>query len=170
MLQGDGRFWRNQSGLVVDMQLRFESVLGLLTIVSSTGFLLYLIWLFIQARGMRPRIDPAEITFEERFASGSSQKNILTRLGGGRNCVRLVVTRSILWVTSWLPFSLFAPFYDMEHVIPLDAIESIRQSRSFGRVTLLLCYRDSEGHEHVLKLSPQQPDAFIESLGVRLEE
>lgn len=118
---------------------------------------------------MRPRFEPAEVVFQERFASGCSQKNILTQLGGARNCLRLVVTERVLWVTSWFPFSLLAPFYDLEHVIPLDAIVSVRRSSFFGKATLLLTYRDAGACGHTLMLLPRQPDAFIRSLGVTIE-
>src|SRR5438874_12185634 len=78
-------------------------------------------WRYLRAVRARPRFDAADVVFQEWFASGCSQKNIITKLGGARNCLRLVVTRSFLWVTSWFPFSLIATFYDMEHVVPLDA-------------------------------------------------
>ena len=146
-----------------------DSILRLLSIVASVGCFGYLVWLFVRARKTRPRFEPTEVVFQERYASGCSQKNILTKLGGARNCLRLVVTRRVLWVTSWFPFSLITPFYDLEHVIPLDAIISVRRSSFLGRATLLLSYRGSEGDEHTLRLLPKQPDAFIQSLGVKTE-
>jgi len=109
----------------------------------------------------RPRFEPADVVFQEWFASGCSQKNIITKIGGARNCLRLVVTRSFLWVTSWFPFSLIAPFYDMEHVIPLNTIISVRSASFLGRRTFLLTYRDSTGGTHTLRLLPKKPDDFI---------
>ena len=106
--------------------------------------------------------------FQEKFASGCSQKNIMTKLGGARHCLRIVVTRSVLWVTSWFPFSIFTRFYDLEHVIPLDAIVSVRRSTVLGRATLLLTFRDAEGKERILRLRPRHPEAFIQSLGVKI--
>jgi hypothetical protein len=107
--------------------------------------------------------------FQEWFASGCSQKNIVTKLGGGRNCLRLVVTRNFLRVTSWFPFSTIAPLYDMEHVIPLASIQSVRRSTFLGSRSFLLTYRDGSGEEHVLGLFPRKPDDFIRSLGVKME-
>jgi hypothetical protein len=117
----------------------------------------------------RPHFEQADVVFQEWFASGCSQKNILTKLGGARNCLRLVVTKRFLWVTSWFPFSLIAPFYDMEHLIPLDTIVSVRRSSFLGRRTFLLTYRDSKGDEHTLRLLPPKPDDFIGSLGAKIE-
>src|SRR4051812_31788987 len=102
-----------------------------------------LVWRYARAVQTRPRFGPADVVFQEWFASGCSQKKIITKVGGGRNCVRLVVTKSFLWVTSWFPFSLIAPLYDMEHVVPLDAIVSVESSSFFGRRTFLLTYRDA---------------------------
>ena len=76
----------------------------------------------------------------------------------------------LLWVTLWFPFSLFAPIYDLEHVIPLDAIMSVRRSHFLGRRTFLLSYRDSAGGTHTLRLIPRQPDEFIQRLGVKVDE
>jgi hypothetical protein len=151
------------------MSPEFESTLRWLGIVASFSFAVYLLWLFVRAQRMRPRFEPADVVFQERFASGCSQKNLITKLGGARHCLRLVVTRSVLWVTSWFPFSLFTSFYDLEHVIPLDAIVSVRRSSVLGRATLLLTFRDAEGNERTLRLLPQRPEAFIQSLGVKIE-
>jgi hypothetical protein len=112
----------------------------------------------------QPRIQTSEIIYEEWYASGHSRKNLLTMCGGARNCLRLVVTKDLLWVTSWFPFSLFTPFYDLEHVIPRDQILSVRQSWGlFGR-SFLVSLRDDRGNEQSLKLWPWRPTAFRESL------
>jgi hypothetical protein len=81
-----------------------------------------MVWRYVRSIQMRPSFTQADVVFQEWFASGCSQKNIITKIGGARNCLRLVVTGSFLWVTSWFPFSLIAPLYDMEHVIPLRSI------------------------------------------------
>ena len=49
-------------------------------------------WRYLRAVRARPRFDAADVVFQEWFASGCSQKNIITKLGGARNCLRLVVT------------------------------------------------------------------------------
>lgn len=151
------------------MPLQSESILHFFWNVVSAAFFVWLVWLFIRARKRRPRFESADVVFQERFASGCSQKNILTKIGGARNCLRLVVTRSFLLVTSWFPFSLISPFYDLEHVIPLDSIKSVRRSSFFGSSTFLLTYRDKTGDEHTLRLLPKNPDNFTRSLGVKID-
>ena len=151
------------------MPPQLNTALDYLGKVACVSFFGYLAWLYIRARKMKPRFEPAEVVFQEWFASGCSRKNILTKLGGARNCLRLVVTRSFLWVTTWFPFSLILPFYDLEHVIPLDAILSVRRSDDFGMSGILITYRDATGDEHTLKLRPKQPDGFIRSLRVKID-
>lgn len=151
-----------------DMSLESDSTLRWLGIVVSFLCAGYLVWQWVRAQRMRPRFEPRDVVFQEKFASGCSQKNMITKLGGVRHCLRLVVTRSVLWVTSWFPFSIFTRFYDLEHVIPLDAIVSVRRSTVLGRATLLLTFRDAEGKERILRLRPRHPEAFIQSLGVKI--
>jgi hypothetical protein len=151
------------------MSPQSDSAFDYLGMIASVAFFGYLAWLYIRALKMKPRFVPTEVVFQEWFASGCSQKNILTRLGSARNCLRLVVTRSFLWVTTWFPFSLILPFYDLEHVIPIEAILSVRRSSDFGMSGVLVTYQDATGDKHTLKLRPKQPDAFIRSLGVKID-
>lgn len=117
---------------------------------------------------MAPSIAPSDIIYEEWFASGHSRKNLLTTVGGAQNCLHLVVTDDLLQVTSWFPFSLFTPFYDLEHVIPRTQIVSVRQSWGlFGRL-FLVTFRDACGAEHALRLWPWKPAAFRRSLAAHM--
>jgi hypothetical protein len=121
---------------------------------------------FVTVRS-RPHIAGEEIVYEERFASGASQKNMLTKLGGARNCLRLVVTREFLWVTSWFPFSVFAAVYDLEHVIPLRRISSVEPARVLGSDSLLLSYTDDSGKSHTLCLIPRNREQFLTAIQVK---
>jgi hypothetical protein len=152
------------------MRLEIHPVLYWLSVAATAAVLCWWAWRYFRAVRDRPRFQKADVVYQEWFASGCSQKNIITKLGGARNCLRLVVTKNCLWVTSWFPFSLIATFYDMEHVIPLDAIVSVRHSRFVGRNTLLLTYWDSRGETRTLRLLPKKPNDFIRSLGVKVEE
>ena len=146
------------------------SILYWFNIAAAVAVFGWLIWRYVRTVEARPRFKPTDVVFQEWFASGCSQKNIIAKLGGGRNCVRLVVTREFLWVTSWFPFSLITPYYDMEHIIPLGAILSVRRSIFLGRMTLLLTYRGANGIEHTLRLISRKPDDFIRSLGVNIKD
>ncbi len=115
---------------------------------------------------MAPSINSADIIYQEWFASGHSRKNILTRLGGARNCLRLVVTKDLLWITSWFPFSLITAFYDLEHVVRRDQILSVSRSRGFLMSSVVLIFRDSFGSQHSLRLYPWRQAEFLRSLEV----
>ena len=93
-----------------------------LSLLPSLAFFGYIIQRYVVALRTRPNLAKEDIVYEERFASGASMKNILTKLGGAQYCLRLVVTRDLLWVTSWFPFSVIAAVYDLVHIIPLQSI------------------------------------------------
>jgi hypothetical protein len=114
---------------------------------------------------MAPPIKPSDILYQEWFASGHSRKNLLTRLGGARCCLRLIVTRDVLRVTSWFPFSLFTPFYDLEHIIPRDRITAVCRSPGFILFSVLVTFRNAAGGERTLSLYPWRPAEFLRSLG-----
>lgn len=142
----------------------FHHIFFWLSLLSSVVFFGYIIQRHVVTFRTRPKIAKGDIVYQEYFASGCSQKNILTKLGGARNCLRLVVTRDLLWVTSWFPFSLIAPIYDGVHVIPLPSISSVQPSRFFGSDTLLLAYSDVSGRSHSLRLIPKNRDRFLSAI------
>lgn len=115
-------------------------------------------------RAMQPTFQPEDVVYQEHFASGHSTKNLLTRFGGARLCLRLVVTKEWLWITSWPVMSLITACYDLEHVIPLGSIQSIRRS-AFGGVRLT--FRNSRNEERTLVLYSWNAQKFIQSLAVR---
>lgn len=139
-------------------------VLGISALPAAVLFG-YIVVRYVAALRNRPSISKEEILYQEFFASGASQKNILTRLGGANNCLRLLVTRDLLWVTSWFPFSVFAATYDLVHVIPLRSISSIGSSRHFFSNSLLLSFTDEFGQGHSLQLIPKNPDRFLAAIG-----
>jgi hypothetical protein len=129
--------------------------------------LAYVIYKYVLSLINRPVFNKADILYQEWTASGCSMKNILTRLGGGRGVLRLVVTDNVLWVTSWFPFSLIAPAYDMEHVIPLNWITNIETRHHWMSTHIQLSYADADGAIHLLKLIPKDVGRFLQALGKR---
>jgi hypothetical protein len=141
-----------------------NNLLYWLSFTPAVAFLGYLVWRYISVLRAKPRLVPSDVIFQEWFASGCSQKNIITKIGGGRNCVRLVVTPNFLWVTTWFPFSLIAPLYDMEHVVPLSAITIVKKDKYWGMPTLLITFTTDGGGSRTLRLMPKKPEAFAQSL------
>lgn len=134
--------------------------------IPSVAFFGYVIWRYVVAILNKPSFRKDEIAFQEFFASGASQKNILTKFGDARNCLRLVVARDFLWITSWFPFSLIAPFYDLEHVVPLRNIASVENNRLLGFDGLILNFIDQHGRGHSLRISPRNREVFLRVLGL----
>lgn len=145
--------------------LAFYHIYMRLAYVTSPSLLVYLLYRLVLARRSKPAIAEADIVYQEWFASGHSEANLLTILGGARNCIRLIVTAEYLIVTSWFPFSLFSTVYDMEHVITLKAISSVEQKRTFGVDFLLLVYQDNQGRSHKIGLIPKDQQDFLEAIG-----
>lgn len=152
------------------MPARPPPILYWLNIVALAAVGGWWVWRYVRLIRSSPRFERREVVYQDWFASGCSQKNLLTKLGGARNCLRLVVTKRFLWVTSWFPFSFVVSFYDMEHVIPLEAVVSVRPAKLLWSETLLLTYREANGDEHTLRLIPKRPDEFMRSLGRKLED
>lgn len=133
------------------------------SIASSIPIGVYLVYKYLNALRNRPLIHKSEIVFQERFASGYSMKNVLTRFGGARNCLRLVVTKDVLWITSWFPFSLITSFYDLEHVVPHNRISTLTNGQPNPK-EILLTYADRSGATHSLRLFPKNLEGFLRAL------
>ena len=104
--------------------------------------------------------------YQEWFASGHSEKNLVTKFGGARSCLRVVVTDRHLWVTSWPPFALLAPIYDLEHIIPLGSILLVERRRFLCWHSLVVTFADERGCTHTLRLIPRHPDQFLNALSL----
>lgn len=97
-----------------------------------------------------PNVNDADVAFAERFASGSSHKSFITRLGGASNCLTVIVTKSHLAITTFFPFSIFAGTYDLEHVIPRANITRVENRGRVTEVEFLL--RDGSHRKLSLRL------------------
>jgi hypothetical protein len=128
----------------------------------------WLAWRYVNMIRDAPHIKKIDIVYQEWTASGCSQRNFLTKIGGARNALRLVVTKEILWVTSWFPFSIIASIWDLEHAVPRRSIVRVEPSHFFGRQTFLVTFTDKAGKLRTLRLAPRRPDAFLKSLGVKI--
>jgi hypothetical protein len=146
------------------MNPQLHLVLFWLSMLGGLSALVYVLLAYLKARSNRPFLVPCEIVFEEWHASGHSMKSLITRFGGASGCLRLVVTADLVWVTSWFPFSLLTPVYDLEHMISKDAIYSIGPVSCFGRKGVHLEYLDGAGKIHALKLFPRHRDRFLQAL------
>ena len=126
----------------------------------------WLIWSYVKVVQAKPQFGTSEVLFQEWTASGNSDRNLFTRIGGATNCLRLVVTKDFLWVTTYFPFSFFAAFGDLEHVIPLRSISSVESmSGVFGKKRVNVTFINPENETRTLYLYPKNAEAFLAAVG-----
>jgi len=85
-------------------------------------------------KSIRPTV-PSNNRFAETSASGRSLRNLITRLGGARNCLIVAVTPTSLQVHPQFPFTLmFLPeIYGLDWDIPLSKVRAVRTEKGlFG--------------------------------------
>ena len=107
---------------------------------------------------------PRNIIYEENNASGRSLKNWRTKWGGARNCLRLLISESELWVTPVFPFSALAESIDLDHRIPLVSIQEVNFDKGLLGTRCTLKYKDETGATHLLEVSPKKPEEFMAAL------
>ena len=137
--------------------------------ISFSLFLImlaYMVFKYVLAQLNRPLIQKSDIVFQEWFASGCSTKNLFTRFGGAHNCLRLVVTKELLWVTGWFPFSLLTGFYDLEQLIPLNRIVSLEANQGWLSNVVIVSYLDDTGSRRSLRLIPKNATGFVGALRI----
>lgn len=108
-----------------------------------------------------------EVLFHERFGSGNSCRNLLTRMGGAQNCLLITVTDRELLIRPWFPFNtLFLPeIYDLEHRIPIAQIKSVRERRSWlGGLYVDIEFESSGPECHRITLRLRGKDDFLRAL------
>lgn len=109
-------------------------------------------------RGLKfPAKNDTDVLFYERFGSGSSYRSWLTRLGGAQRCLTVIVTKTHLHLTSFFPFNLILPFYDLEHSIPRSRITNL--TTTFD--TAIITFNREDGREEKLKIRLWKTPAFL---------
>jgi hypothetical protein len=114
-----------------------------------------------------PVIPEQDITFAERWVSGSSQKNVLTKLGGASNCLSVTLSRHALVIRPMFPFNLaFLPeVYDLEHVISRIDIKRIEPNTDSGSRTVLVEF-ESDGQKKRIELELRKRDEFLRAVNL----
>jgi len=107
-----------------------------------------------------PKVSDPNVVFSERFASGSSDKSWMTRMGGASNCLTVIVTRSELVVTTFFPFTAFAGTYDLEHLVPISYISDIALR---GKVTDVV-FKHRDGSQRKISLRLRNSAGFLQAL------
>ena len=110
---------------------------------------------------------PKNSLFYEGWASGHSNSNIFTKLGGARNCLLVAVTPDVLIIQPRFPFNLmFLPeIYGLEYHIPGLNIRAVeKKGRVFGKGAEIQ-FIDGDGGEKSVRLYLKRIDDFLAAIG-----
>lgn len=135
-----------------------------LAFVWSAGCMAFMLWRRSRRGPHFPSLDTVNVLFRERFASASSHKSLITRIGGAQNCLSITLTDAELWVTTFFPFTAFAGFYDLDHRIPLECLNDFQ--RNGTKVTIDFVTPDGEARRIVLRL--RRADHFVDAIKRRV--
>ena len=108
--------------------------------------------------------DETNLIFYETGVSGSSHKNLITRLGGASNCLKVSVNDREIYIRPFFPFNLmFLPeIYDLEHRILKEQIVSLEKRNGLiGRDKILLTFTNPSGIQKTVELYIKQSEKFI---------
>jgi len=141
-------------------------VLSIVTTLITAFILIVASILYRTINGKNyPVIPEQDITFTERWVSGASQKNVLTKLGGASNCLSVTVSRNALVIRPMFPFNLmfFPEVYDLEHVVARSEISRIEPRSDLGSV---LVEFESDGQKKRIELTFRRRDEFLRAVNI----
>ena len=109
-----------------------------------------------------PSIPDHDVLYFERWASGASQRNVLTKLGGASNCLTVTLSKTFLIIKPMPPFNLlfFSEIYDLEHAIHRTDIKSVRAN---GAASVIVEF-ESEGISRRVDLILRRREEFLRAL------
>jgi len=115
-----------------------------------------------QGRAIRPKL-PSDALFAESGASGSSQRNLMTKLGGASRVLHVWVTSREFVVESIFPFNvwMYENPYDLEHRVPVASLTLVEEG---PKGDVFVSFDDSEQRPHQLRLFVKQPGALVAAL------
>ncbi|GAA5218502.1 hypothetical protein ACFSJ3_08120 [Corallincola platygyrae] len=140
-----------------------ESPLVFVVVVVFIGlFNLSLFYLFgKKAERMFQSVDLSNPKFREKGASGYSTKSALTRLGGARKVLDVIVTDTELCIKGiFPPFTYIGTKYDLTHRVPLSCIKSVAKAGSSTEIVFA-----GESGDRKIRLQLNNSAQFIRAVG-----
>jgi hypothetical protein len=157
------------------MQEWLSSVEDAFPVFFGSAFAWIALWIGASVLYRRSRAKPIfpgrpdHALYFEKYGSGHSNKNLLTKLGGASRCLSVAVTADSLIVRPIFPFNLmFLPeIYGLEYDIPRKNIRSVIEKKGlFGRVTTLEFFTPGGGQQSI-DLRLRDIDRFLHALGTK---
>jgi hypothetical protein len=111
---------------------------------------------------------PEDSVFYEGWASGHSNRSLLTKLGGAHNCLLVAVVPDALIIQPRFPFNLMflSEIYDLEHRIPRTQIRSVRAKRGIFGKSVEVEFLNSAGDTRSFRLWLKKVDKFLAAIGM----
>jgi len=113
-----------------------------------------------------PPFSGSDVRFSEKYVSGSSDKSLLTRLGGARNALTVTVLKDALLVepVGILKWLMPPGFNDLEHYVPRSNILRVEDASRLGRKTVRIEIRGRDGTTRTLALAVRGHEEFLSAL------
>jgi hypothetical protein len=103
-----------------------------------------------------------QILFRERWVSGFSKRSPITRLGGARRVLEVVVTDRELWIKGvWPMFSFVGTKFDLTHRVPKSGIRKVVARGQIVEIWFL----NESGSESNVELELKEAVAFTAAVG-----
>lgn len=140
------------------------------------GMLLVVVWIvfglffiaFLYARGKKalatfPHIASAQVIYHGQFASGFSTKSWITRNGGARKVLDVIVTDKELWIKGMPIFAAIGNKYDLVHRIQLDNITRITKQ---GK-RIAIDFKSASDENKQIVLITKKPEDFLKAIDLK---
>jgi hypothetical protein len=119
---------------------------------------------FMRRKSGRPVFvePPKDALFVERWTSGRSMSNLMTRMGGARNCLCVAVAKDRLMIHPHFPFSLmFLPeIYQLDCDIPLASIQDVSEGKVLFVKAVTISFTGKDGATSQLQLFMRKASEF----------
>lgn len=150
--------------LAADQPPPFWIILLFFAVIAATlGSIVWRCIAFAVRPSVFPRVGRGDILFRERFASGGRLDGPWFRRAAFRNCLKITLTRSELWIHSVFPFRIFDRELGMEHRIPLTRIVEVAAVDSTpGNIRIE--FVDASGEPQRLGLLLRNAGTFLEAI------
>ena len=147
------------------METNFELVLPFF-IVWSVAWVAFFAWRRRRSGCIHPPFTQAEVRFTEKYVSGSSDKNLITRMGVAINALVVTVLKDAVLIEPIGIFKWLVPpgFGDLEHYLAKSDILRVESASTLGRNTVRLEVRGRDGAIRTLQLALRKRDEFLAAL------
>jgi hypothetical protein len=155
----------------MDVLTKFLEANRTLSFVGPFLWILLVIAASIAYRRSRGKViltsKPKDSLFYEGWASGRSNKNFFTKLGGANNCLMVAVTPDCLIVQLRFPFNLmFLPeITGLEYHIPRLNIRYVEAKAGIFGKSAEIQFIDVNGSEQSVKLYVRKMEEFLSAIG-----